>query len=62
MLFDFHFSILHFEGIKEIKKIFGKKLILYVDRAPIVFFLLALQQILGLISYQELVMCIIILY
>ena len=26
MLFDFHFSILHFEGIKEIKKIFGKKI------------------------------------
>ncbi len=26
MLFDFHFSILHFEGIKKIKKIFGKRI------------------------------------
>lgn len=26
MLFDFHFSILHFEGIKKIKKIFGKNI------------------------------------
>lgn len=26
MLFDFHFSILHFEGLKKIKKIFGKNI------------------------------------
>ena len=54
MLFDFHFSILHFEGLKKIKKIFLEKIsISFAVKVLIVFFHMVLQQALLHISFQE---------